>query len=58
MAESNVVGGGGGEDDMMVNVFDSMCNKLSNEMVILLKHARKVLFAPSRGHGAARLTGK
>ena len=43
---------------MMVNVFDSMCNKLSNEMVILLKHARKVLFAPSRGHGAARLTGK
>jgi len=41
---------------MMVNMFDSMCNKLSNEMVILLKHAKKVLFAPTRGHGAARVT--
>ena len=58
LAESNVVGGSGGEDDMMVNMFDSMTKKLSNEMVILLKHAKKVLFAPTRGHGAARVTGK
>ena len=43
---------------MMVNWFDALSKRLLNELILLVKCAQKVLFAPAKGHGSTRITGK
>jgi len=42
----------------MENWFDIVSKKHMNELGLLIKSASKVLFPPTKGHGAQRVTGK
>ena len=58
LQESNVVGSGGGEGGMMVNWYENLVKNLTNEVLKLLQSAKKLMWAPTKSHGAARMTGK
>jgi len=60
LAASNgtATGEGGDDADAMENWFDIVSKKHMNELGLLIKSASKVLFPPTKGHGAQRVTGK
>ena len=43
---------------MMVNWYENLVKNLTNEVLKLLQSAKKLMWAPTKSHGAARMTGK